>query len=225
MSGSPAQDTRTELKKQAGYFAASLVESGMVVGLGTGSTAIHAVRKIGERLRSGDLKEITGIATSLRTDAEARQLGIPLMEDALPLPVDITIDGADEVDPHWNVIKGGGGALLREKIVAQASARFVIVVDEEKLSNRLGTLFDVPIEVLRFGWESQRRFLAALGAAVKVRKDTSGQDYKTDSGNLILDCQFGPIADPGKLAIALNERAGIVEHGMFIGIATDLVIA
>ena len=143
MSGSPAQDTRTELKKQAGHFAASLVQSGMVVGLGTGSTAIHAVRKIGERLRTGDLKDIIGIATSVRTDAEARQLGIPLMEDSLPLPVDITIDGADEVDPQWHLIKGGGGALLREKIVAQASARFVIVVDQEKLSNCLGTRFEM----------------------------------------------------------------------------------
>src|SRR3954471_23708517 len=185
MSGSPAQDTRTELKKQAGYFAASLVKSGMVVGLGTGSTAIHAVRKIGERLRSGELKDIVGIATSLRTDAEARQLGIPLMDDSLPISVDITIDGADEVDPQWNLIKGGGGALLREKIVAQASARFVIVADEDKLSSRLGTLFDVPVEVLRFGWESQKQFLATLGATATVRKTGSGQEYETDSGNLI----------------------------------------
>jgi len=225
MSGSPAQDMRTELKKQAGYFAAGLVQSGMVVGLGTGSTAIHAVRKIGERLRSGELKDIVGIATSLRTDAEARQLGIPLMDDSLPISVDITIDGADEVDPKWNVIKGGGGALLREKIVAQASARFVIVVDEDKLSNRLGALFDVPVEVLPFGWDSQRQFLASLGAAVKVRKAANGQDYKTDSGNLIFDCQFGPMADPARMAIVLNERAGLVEHGLFIGLATDLVIA
>ncbi len=225
MSGSSAQDMRTELKKQAGYFAAGLVQSGMVVGLGTGSTAIHAVRKIGERLRSGDLKDIVGIATSLRTDAEARQLGIPLMDDSLPLNIDITIDGADEVDPQFNVIKGGGGAHLREKVVAQASKRFVIVVDEEKLSNRLGTLFDVPLEVLRFGWESQKRFVESLGAAVKVRKDANGQDYRTDSGNLILDCQFGPIADVARLATVLNGRAGIIEHGLFIGLATDVVIA
>lgn len=225
MSGSPTQDTRTELKKQAGYFAASLVKSGMVVGLGTGSTAIHAVRKIGERLRSGELKDIVGIATSLRTDAEARQLGIPLMDDSLPLPVDITIDGADEVDPQWNLIKGGGGAMLREKIVAQASKRMVVVVDEDKISGRLGTKFDLPVEVLRFGWESQKQFLASLGATVVVRKDAKGQDYRTDSGNLILDCHFGPMGDAVKLATVLGERAGIVEHGLFIGIATDLVIA
>jgi ribose 5-phosphate isomerase A len=171
------------------------------------------------------LKDIVGIATSLRTDAEARQLGIPLMEDSLPLPVDITIDGADEVDPQWNLIKGGGGAMLREKIVAQASARMVVVVDEEKISPRLGTKFDVPVEVLRFGWASQKQFLASLGAAVVVRKDANGQDYKTDSGNMILDCHFGPMGDAVKLATILSERAGIVEHGLFIGIATDLVIA
>jgi ribose 5-phosphate isomerase A len=225
MSGSPAHDTRTELKKQAGYFAAGLVQSGMVVGLGTGSTAIHAVRKIGERLRSGELRDVVGIATSLKTDAEARQLGIPLMDDSLPLPVDITIDGADEVDPQWNLIKGGGGAMLREKIVAQASARMVIVVDEDKISDRLGTKFDLPVEVLRFGWESQRQFLASIGAAVLVRKDANGQDYKTDSSNLILDCHFGPLGDAVRLATVLSERAGIVEHGLFIGMATDLVIA
>jgi ribose 5-phosphate isomerase A len=225
MSSSSAQDVRTELKKQAGYFAASMVQSGMVVGLGTGSTAIHAVRKIGERLRSGELKDVIGVATSVRTDAEARQLRIPLMEDSLPLPVDITIDGADEVDPQWNLIKGGGGALLREKIVAQSSGRMVIVLDEDKLSDRLGTKFDLPVEVLRFGWESQKRFLASLGAAVVVRKDANGQDYRTDSGNLILDCHFGPMGDAPKLSAVLGERAGIVEHGLFIGIATDLVIA
>jgi ribose 5-phosphate isomerase A len=147
------------------------------------------------------------------------------MDDSLPLPVDITIDGADEVDPQWNLIKGGGGAMLREKIVAQASARMVVVVDEDKISDRLGTKFDLPVEVLRFGWESQRQFLASIGAAVLVRKDANGQDYKTDSSNLILDCHFGPLGDAVRLATVLSERAGIVEHGLFIGMATDLVIA
>jgi ribose 5-phosphate isomerase A len=223
--GSPSLDRRTQLKQQAGYFAAGLVQSGMVVGLGTGSTAIHAVRKIGELLRTGELKDIVAIATSLQTDAEARKLGIPLMDDSLPRPVDITIDGADEVDPAWNLIKGGGGAMLREKIVAQASRRMVVVVDEEKLSDRLGAKFYVPVEVLRFGWESQRRFLESLGGKPVLRKTADGSDYKTDSGNMILDCHFGPIADPAALAKKLNERAGVVEHGLFIGAATDLVIA
>jgi ribose 5-phosphate isomerase A len=218
-------DKKTELKRQAGEFAAGLVQSGMVIGLGTGSTAIHAVRKIGERVRSGELTDVVGIATSDFTDAEARRLGIPLIEDSLPLNVDLTIDGADEVDSQWNLIKGGGGAMLREKIVAQASKRMAVVVDEDKLSDRLGRRFDLPVEVLRFGWESQKRFLALLGAGVFVRKDAKGEDYRTDSGNMILDCHFGPIGDVQRLATVLNDRAGIVEHGLFIGIATDLVIA
>lgn len=222
---STSQDSHLELKKQAGHFAAGLVESGMVVGLGTGSTAIHAVRKIGERLRNGELKDIIGIATSVRTDAEARQLGIPLMDASLPMSVDLTIDGADEVDPQWNLIKGGGGAMLREKIVAQASKRMVVVVDEDKLSDRLGTRFSLPVEVLRFGWESQKRFLASLGAGVVIRKDANGEEYRTDSNNMILDCHFGPVGDVVRLATVISERAGVIEHGFFIGIATDLVIA
>jgi ribose 5-phosphate isomerase A len=225
MSVAPAQDPHLQMKIQAGHFAADMVQSGMVVGLGTGSTAIHAVRKIGERLKNGELTNIIGIATSVRTDAEARQLGIPLMDDSLSMEVDVTIDGADEVDPQWNLIKGGGGALLREKIVAQASKRMVVVVDEDKLSDRLGTRFALPVEVLRFGWDSQRRFLQMLGASVVVRRDAKGAEYRTDSNNMILDCTFGPIPDVVKLATVISERAGVVEHGFFIAIATDLVIS
>jgi ribose 5-phosphate isomerase A len=225
MTGTAANEKRTELKKQAGEFAAGLVQSGMVVGLGTGSTAIHAVRRIGERIKSGDLRDILAIATSLQTHTEARRLEIPLMSDSMPRPVDITIDGADEVDPDWNLIKGGGGALLREKIVAQASKLMVVVVDETKLSPRLGTKFYVPVEVMRFGWESQTAFLDSIGGKPTVRKDAEGNDYETDTGNLIIDCHFGPIADPDALALNLATRAGIVEHGLFLGLATDLVIA
>jgi ribose 5-phosphate isomerase A len=134
----------TSLKQQAGEAAAALVEPGMVVGLGTGSTAIFATRRIGERLRTGDLTDIVAIATSRATDAAARDLGIPLLTDDLPRAVDLTIDGADEVDPALNLIKGGGGALLREKIIAQASRRQIIVVDESKLSPRLGTHWALP---------------------------------------------------------------------------------
>lgn len=197
----------------------------MVVGLGTGSTAIHAVRKIAGRIANGELKNVLCIATSLQTDAEARRLSLPLMDDSLPKHVDITIDGADEVDPDWNLIKGGGGALLREKIVAQASSRMVVVVDEEKLSERLGTRFYLPVEVLKFGHESQKTFLESLGAKVEIRQDDSGATYKTDSGNLIFKCNFGPIDNAVGLAQKLGSRAGIVEHGLFIGLATDLVIA
>jgi ribose 5-phosphate isomerase A len=213
-----------EFKRQAAEWAVQFVQSGMTVGLGTGSTAIFATRRIGELLRRGELKDVVAIATSRQTDDEARQLGIPMIDDSLAARVDITIDGADEVDPELNVIKGGGGALLREKIVAQASSRMIVVVDESKLSDCLGTKFAVPVEVLRFGWMSQQRFLQDLGARVKLRQNGSAT-YHTDSGNLILDCAFGPILDATPLAQALAARAGIVEHGLFIGLASDLVIA
>ena len=213
-----------ELKKQAGEAAAALVQSGMVVGLGTGSTAIFATRRIAERLQSGDLKDIVAIATSKATDTAARELGIPLLDDPMPTDVDITIDGADEVDPALNLIKGGGGALLREKIVAQATTRQVIVVDDSKLSPRLGTKWALPVEVIEFGWKSQARFLDSLGATVTVRQ-AGGGPFRTDSGNIILDCAFGPILDVHALATQLANRTGVVEHGLFLDIARDLFVA
>ena len=197
----------------------------MVVGLGTGSTAIFATRKIGELLQTGALKNITGFATSKATQDEAEHLGIPLMDASLPLKIDVTIDGADEVDPQFNLIKGGGGALFREKIVAQATAREIIVVDDSKLSDRLGTHFALPVEVSEYGWRSQLRFLESLGAHAVIRKDKDGSQYVTDSGNMILDCNFGPIADVEGLAAKLGARAGIIEHGLFIGIARDVIVA
>jgi ribose 5-phosphate isomerase A len=143
----------------------------------------------------------------------------------MPRSIDLTIDGADEVDPALNLIKGGGGALLREKIVAQASRRVVIVVDESKLSAALGTNHSLPVEVARFGWESQQRFLESLGGKPTVRTAASGQPFETDQGNWILDCAFGPIADPEDLAAQLAARAGIVEHGLFCGIASEVIVA
>ncbi len=148
-----------------------------------------------------------------------------MLTNDLPADLDLVIDGADEVDPALDVIKGGGGALLREKIVAQASRRVVIVADASKLSPRLGTQWPVPVEVLSFGWRSQARFLASLGAAWTIRRSPDGSQFVTDSGNMILDCAFGPIADAPGLAATLGARAGIVEHGLFIGLATDLVVA
>ena len=213
------------LKQQAGNQAAALIESGMVVGLGTGSTAIFATRRVAERLRAGELRNIVAIATSRATDAAARELGIPMLTDDIPREIDITIDGADEVDPALDLIKGGGGALLREKIVAQVSRREVIVVDESKLSPRLGTHCPLPVEVLEFGWRSQARFLENLGAVVTPRK-SNGDLYRTDQGNMILDSRFGsPIHDAPAIARALGARAGIIEHGLFIGIAEDLIVA
>jgi ribose 5-phosphate isomerase A len=212
------------LKRQAGEHAAALVQSGMVCGLGSGSTAIFATRRIAERLRAGDLKDIVAIATSRATGTAARELGIPMLTGDIPCDIDFTIDGADEVDPSLNLIKGGGGALLREKIIAQATRREVIVVDESKLSPRLGTHWALPVEVLEFGWRSQARFLESLGAVVTPRSH-AGDLFRTDQGNMILDSGFGPIADPAALASQLSARAGIVAHGLFIGLAHDLIIA
>jgi len=226
MNSPSHQQAQQKLFKQlAAEQAVTFVKSGMILGLGTGSTAIFATRKIGELLRRGQLKDITAIATSRHTDAEARKLGIRLMDDSLPQSLDLTIDGADEIDPHFNVIKGGGGALLREKIVAQASARMIIVADESKLSDRLGTRFSLPVEVLQFGWRSQSQFLESLGASVAVRKNADGTTLLTDSGNFIFDCKFGPIPDPRALSLKLGWRAGIIEHGLFLGLVTDFVIA
>jgi ribose 5-phosphate isomerase A len=219
------QDPQLALKQAAAERAVDFVQSGMVVGLGTGSTAIFATRRIGALLRAGTLRDITGFPTSKATADEARALGIPLMDEDCPRVIDVTIDGADEVDPQLDLIKGGGGALLREKIVAEASRREVIVVDASKLSPVLGTRFALPIEVIPFGWRSQARVLEALGARVVVRLGPGGAPFRTDQGNLILDCAFGPISRPAELAQQLAARAGIVEHGLFLGITTDLIVA
>ena len=212
------------LKQQAGEYAADLVESGMVIGLGTGSTAIFATRRIAQRLGSGDLRAITAVPTSLATEAAAIELAIPLTTLAERPRVDITIDGADEVDPDFNLIKGGGGAHLREKIVAQATERLVIVVDESKLSAQLGINWPVPVEVIPFNWESQAEYLRKLGGAPALRM-AGEKPFLTDQGNIILDCDFGPIAEPAALDARLNSRAGIVEHGLFIGMARDVVVS
>ncbi len=219
----PAMDINA-LKQQAGEYAADLVESGMVIGLGTGSTAIFATRRIAQRLRSGDLRDIAAVPTSLATEAAAIELGIPLTTLAERPRVDITIDGADEVDPDFNLIKGGGGAHLREKIVAQATERLVIVVDESKLSQQLGANWPVPVEVIPFNWESQAEYLRRLGGAPALRM-AGGEPFHSDQGNIILDCDFGPIAEPAALDARLNARAGIVEHGLFIGMARDVVVS
>ncbi len=217
-------DLAARLKQDAGDLAAGLVESGMVVGLGTGSTAIFATRRVAERLRSGELERIIAIATSSATDAAARELGIPMLADDIPRGIDLTIDGADEVDPLIGLIKGGGGALLREKIVAQASRREVIVVDESKMSPKLGTHRALPVEVLEFGWRSQARFLESLGAVVTPRSQ-GDKPYRTDGGNMILDSRFGAIADAPALASKLEARAGIIEHGLFLGLAQEVIVA
>jgi ribose 5-phosphate isomerase A len=213
------------LKQQAAERAVDYVESGMVVGLGTGSTAVFAVRRIGRLLREGDLREIIGVPTSHAVEREAQALSIPLTTlDVHPI-IDLTIDGADEVDPDLNLIKGGGGALLREKIIAHASRREIIVVDESKLSPALGTHWPVPVEVVPFGWRAQAAYLETVGAQPVLRLDDEGLPFETDQGNLILDAHFGPIAAPAQLAVQLDGHAGIVGHGLFLGLATEVIVA
>jgi ribose 5-phosphate isomerase A len=217
-------DDRQALKRAAAEWAAGLVCSGMVVGLGTGSTTIFALRRIAARLSDGSLSDVVAIPTSSEVEATARSLGIPLGDlDAHPV-IDLTIDGADEVDPQLNLIKGGGGALLREKIVAQASRREIIVVDAAKCSERLGLRHCLPVEVVDFGWRPEALHLESLGAKVTRRASADGPAFRTDQHNFILDVDFGAIEDPEALAATLLARAGIVEVGLFCGLVSDLVV-
>jgi len=215
----------TQLKQHAAERAVEFVESGMIVGLGHGTTAIWATRKIAELIKTKQLTNILAIPCSAQTEAEARQLGIPLTTLEEHPSIDLTIDGADEVAPNFDVIKGGGGALLREKIVAQATKREIIVVDESKVSSVIGTKWAVPVEVIPFGYGSQKAYLERIGARVSIRQKPDGSTFYTDQGNFILDCNFGAISDPVALAEQLKRRTGIVEHGLFIRLVSDVIVA
>lgn len=217
-------DTAT-YKQAAAMAAVELVQSGMVLGLGHGSTVQYALEALAARIKSGALTDIVGVPCSKKTEAEAGRLGIKLADLNDFEELDLTLDGADEVDPKLNLIKGGGAAMLREKIVAQASRREVIMIDESKMSDVLGTRFPLPVEVLNFAWQRQRDFIAELGGVPVLRQDPNGQPVLSDQGNYVLDCKFGPIADPHGLAFQLAERAGIVEHGLFLGLTTDVIVA
>jgi ribose 5-phosphate isomerase A len=214
-------------KQQAAERAVELVKSGMTVGLGTGETATYAIRRIGALIRAGTLEDITGVPTSVTAAAEAVRLGIPLLEESRVTPTDIIIDGADEIDPALNLIKGRGGALLREKIVAQTSRRVVIVADDSKLSPVLGTRSPVPVEIVPFGSRYQVEYLGGLmpHARISFRIGSGGSPVRTDQGNFILDCVTGPIDRPEELAARLQARAGVVAHGLFLGLATDVIVA
>ena len=214
----------TKLKNKAAVEAVKNVESGMVLGLGTGSTANFAIREISRLLKEGSLKDIVGIPSSNQTEKLALELGIPLITFDQKSEIDLNIDGADEVDPDLNLIKGGGGALLREKIIAQSSIRNIIVVDEQKMSQKLGTKWAVPVEIIEFSYKPIAKYLEDLGAEVALRKNQNGEIFKTDHGNIIADCNFGQIQDLNELNKALNSKAGIVEHGLFIGITDEVII-
>jgi len=216
---------RAEFKRLAAWQAVEAVESGMVLGLGAGSTALLAIQRLGQLIGQGRLKDILGVPCSEQVADQARAAGISLTSLEERPGLDLTIDGADEVDPQLNLIKGGGGALLREKIVAQASRREIIVVDESKLSPRLGTRWPLPVEVVPFGWPGQAAFLESLGARVELRRVDQSRPFVTDGGNYILDAHFGPLTDPAGLAARLQERAGLVEHGLFLGLADEVIVA
>lgn len=210
-------------KQRAAAEAVALVESGMVVGMGAGSTAALAAARLAERVSSGGLRDIACVPCAREVERQLRALGLRTLTLGECAQIDLTVDGADEVDPHLDLIKGAGGALLREKIVAQASRREIIMVDEGKLSSRLGTRTLLPIEVLQFGWRAEERFLQDLGAAPMLRL-RDGQPFVTDEGNYILDCAIGPIADAPALARTLESRAAIAGHGLFLGLATTVIV-
>lgn len=266
----------TQQKKLAAYRAAEEIESGMIVGLGTGSTVQFALEKIAEKLKTCELKNLQCIPSSINTEKEATRLGIPLItfdealkirevrnppeerwasvkgetgndnkkseissqnlelnaKDNFPFPIlnsqfsiDLTIDGADEFDSELNLIKGGGGALLREKILAQASERLIIIADESKRSKYLGEKWPVPIEVIQMALPIEKNFLENLGASTKVRKTSEGNYFVTDEGNFIIDANFGTIQEVKNLSQKLNDRAGIVEHGIFVAMANKIICA
>jgi ribose 5-phosphate isomerase A len=208
-------------KKLAAERAIEFVRDGHVVGLGTGSTAKFAIEGIAARVREG--LKVTGVATSLATQRMAEGLGIPLTSlNEVPV-IDITIDGADEVDGRLNMIKGGGGALTREKLVALASLKRVIIVDDRKLVSTLGESWPVPVEVLPFAWRRSALMLNELGCAAELRGSVN-EPFETDNGNYILDCRFGPIANASEMEKRIKLVPGVIECGLFIGIADLLVI-
>jgi ribose 5-phosphate isomerase A len=216
----PAMANEIE-KESASRAALQFIKDGQIVGLGTGSTAAYAVQFIGERVAAG--LKIRGIPTSINTRETATKLGIPLTSFDEVQHIDVTIDGADEFDPQLNLIKGGGGALLYEKVVASASQKLVIVADSSKQVPMLGN-FPVPVEVITFALPLVRREIEQLGAAVVLRQK-NGKPFVTDEGHHILDCHFGRIPDPPTLSRKLSDIPGIVEHGLFINRASVVLVA
>lgn len=243
--------TINELKKLAAQKSVEEIKSGMVIGLGSGSTFQYALELIGEKFRVGELKDIKCVASSTKTESAAKELGIPLItlnqassiQNPASSIIDLTIDGADEVtighpdhpersegskvegSKAITLIKGGGGALLREKVIAQNSKKLSIIIDENKLSETPGSKFDVPVEVIPFAVEVEKKFLESLGAKVTVREDEDGNQFISDEGNLILDADFGAIKNVEELNNILNNRAGIVEHGIFLNLASVIYCA
>jgi len=219
-----AAEQAANLKRIAAEEAVAAVEDGMVLGLGTGSTAALAVEAIGRRVQAG--LKVVAIPTSEATAAQSRRLGIPLVDFADHTIVDLTIDGADAVDRRsLDLIKGLGAALVREKIVAAASKRMIVIVDDSKLAGAFGTRCPVPVETVQFGWQATRRRLEALGCETILRLTAEGKPVITDGGNYVIDCRFGAIADAAGLERQLKQLVGVVDSGLFIGLATEVIVA
>jgi len=210
------------LKKAAALKASEFVRSGMVVGLGTGSTAKHLLVALGEQVKAG--MKLRGVPTSQETAVLAQQAGIPLIDAENRWEIDVAIDGADQVDPHFNLIKGGGGALLKEKIVAASAKQFIVMVDHTKQVPVLGGAFPLPIEVIPFGWGSTAREIKALTKSRVVLRERNGAPFRTEAGNLIVDVHIDRISQPGDLETALNLIPGVVETGLFVGRTNVLIV-
>jgi len=234
----PVNSPQDELKRQAGYKAVDdYVVSGTVIGLGTGSTAAFAVERVGDKLASGELKDIMAVPTSVRTYEQAKALGIPLTTLDTHSNIDVSIDGADDVDPALNLVKGGGGALFREKIVEIVSKKFIVIVDESKLSDGIGPGFPIPVEIVPFCHEHTMRVIAELPALkgckpvlrlgdVSSNKPDGDKPAVTDNGNYIVDLIFEtPMADVPAAAEQLKNTVGVVDHGLFIGMTTACIVA
>jgi len=212
--------TPDQQKSLAARKAIEYVQDGQILGLGTGSTVHHFLTALGQRVQQG--LRVRGVATSQATAVHARQLGIPLLSNEEPWDINVAVDGADQVDPHLNLIKGGGGALLREKIVAKAAQQFIVIVDQAKQVAHLGLPFPLPVEIVPFGWRTTQRHLEHLGWPSPLRQK-AGQAFLTDNGNYILDLHIPEIADPSALESSLKQIPGVVECGLFVEM-TSLVI-
>jgi ribose 5-phosphate isomerase A len=213
------------MKKQVGYAAADRVKSGMVVGLGTGSTTAFAIQAIGERLASGDLKDIKGIPTSFQAIVLARKYGIPLVSLDEVDTIDVAIDGADEVDPNKNLIKGGGAAHTQEKIVDSLAKQFIVVVDGSKMVDRLGSTFLLPVEVLPMAVTPVMRAIEKLGGKTELRMGVrKAGPVVTDQGNLVIDVKFDSIDNPAELEQTLNNIPGVLENGLFVNVADVILV-
>lgn len=213
------------LKQQAARRAIDFVTSGSVIGLGTGSTSRHALEELSRRLREGQLHSVVGVPTSTHTARLATQLGIPLTTLTESPELDLAIDGADEIDPDLNLIKGQGGALLHEKVVEAAARELIIIADYTKLVPQLGARFPLPVEVIPFAVAVVTRRMLALGGSVTLRRQADGQPFTTDEGNYILDYACGPITDPEALDVTLLRIPGVVDHGLFLGMARRAIVA